>query len=73
MRRRPILMRWWRSALWLGGAAAKLVTLETVARCMPAGILIGLVVLIFSLQHALLPAYALLILIGILGASLWYR
>ncbi|MCG0455795.1 lysophospholipid transporter LplT [Enterobacter cloacae complex sp. ECC445] len=49
------------------GAAAKLVTFETVARCMPAGILIGVVVLIFSLQHALLPAYALLILIGILG------
>ena len=49
------------------GAAAKLVTLETVARCMPAGILIGVVVLIFSLQHALLHAYALLILIGILG------
>ena len=49
------------------GAAAKLVTLETVARCMPAGILIGVVVLIFSLQHALLPAYALLILIGLLG------
>lgn len=49
------------------GAAAKLVTLETVARCMPAGILIGVVVLIFSLQHALLPTYVLLILIGILG------
>ena len=49
------------------GAAAKLVTLETVARCMPAGILIGVVVLIFSLQHALLLAYVLLILIGILG------
>ena len=49
------------------GAAAKLVTLETVARCMPAGILIGVVVLIFSLQHALLHAYVLLILIGILG------
>ncbi|MCE1986494.1 lysophospholipid transporter LplT [Enterobacter roggenkampii] len=49
------------------GAAAKLVTLEKVARCMPAGILIGVVVLIFSLQHVLLPAYVLLILIGILG------
>ncbi|HBI6862298.1 TPA: lysophospholipid transporter LplT [Enterobacter cloacae] len=49
------------------GAAAKLVTLETVARCMPAGILIGAGVLFFSLQHALLPAYALLLLIGILG------
>lgn len=49
------------------GAAAKLVTLETVARCMPAGILIGVGVLFFSLQHALLPAYVLLILIGMLG------
>ncbi|EDS6424876.1 lysophospholipid transporter LplT [Salmonella enterica subsp. enterica] len=49
------------------GAVAKLVTLETVSRCMPAGILIGVVVAIFSLQHALLPAYALLLLIGMLG------
>ncbi|EEG2302810.1 lysophospholipid transporter LplT [Salmonella enterica subsp. enterica serovar Infantis] len=49
------------------GAAAKLVTPETVSRCMPAGILIGVVVAIFSLQHALLPAYALLLLIGMLG------
>ncbi|EKR3434561.1 lysophospholipid transporter LplT [Salmonella enterica] len=49
------------------GAAAKLVTLETVSRCMPAGILIGVVVAIFSLQHALLPAYALLLLISMLG------
>ncbi|ECZ6127195.1 lysophospholipid transporter LplT [Salmonella enterica] len=49
------------------GAAAKLVTLETVSRCMPAGILISVVVAIFSLQHALLPAYALLLLIGMLG------
>ncbi|ELZ3046880.1 lysophospholipid transporter LplT [Salmonella enterica] len=49
------------------GAAANLVTLETVSRCMPAGILIGVVVAIFSLQHALLPAYALLLLIGMLG------
>jgi len=49
------------------GLAAKLVTLETVARCMPAGILIGVAVVFFSLQHALLPAYATLMLIGILG------
>ncbi|EHD9109332.1 lysophospholipid transporter LplT [Salmonella enterica] len=49
------------------GAAAKLVMLETVSRCMPAGILIGVVVAILSLQHALLPAYALLLLIGMLG------
>ncbi len=49
------------------GAAAKLVTLETVARCMPAGILIGVGVLLFALQHALVPSYALLMLIGVLG------
>ncbi|SFF26355.1 MFS transporter, LPLT family, lysophospholipid transporter [Phytobacter palmae] len=49
------------------GLAARLVTLETVARCMPAGILIGVAVTFFSLQHALLPAYAILMLIGMLG------
>jgi LPLT family lysophospholipid transporter-like MFS transporter len=49
------------------GLAAKLVTLETVARCMPAGVLIGVAVVLFSLQHALLPAYAVLMLIGLLG------
>ncbi|WP_437888478.1 lysophospholipid transporter LplT [Phytobacter sp. V91] len=49
------------------GLAARLVTLETVARCMPAGILIGVAVAFFSLQHALLPAYAILLLIGLLG------
>ncbi|ADO47165.1 lysophospholipid transporter LplT [[Enterobacter] lignolyticus] len=49
------------------GAAAKLVTLETVARCMPAGVLIGVAVVVFSLQQALLPAYALLLLIGMFG------
>ncbi|MDN2485417.1 lysophospholipid transporter LplT [Kosakonia sacchari] len=49
------------------GLAAKLVTLKTVARCMPAGILIGVAVVLFSLQHALLPAYGVLMLIGMLG------
>ncbi|EHM49151.1 lysophospholipid transporter LplT [Yokenella regensburgei] len=49
------------------GAAAKLVTLETASRCMPAGVLIGVVVTIFALQHALLPSYLLLFIIGILG------
>lgn len=49
------------------GAAAKLVTLGNVARCMPAGVLIGVAVAIFAVQQALLPAYALLILIGVLG------
>ncbi len=49
------------------GAAAKLVRLETARRCMPAGILLGLVVVALSLQHHLLPSYMLLALIGILG------
>ncbi|KAB1476291.1 lysophospholipid transporter LplT [Cronobacter sakazakii] len=49
------------------GAAAKLVTLERVSRCMPAGILIGIAVIFFSLQQAALPAYLLLLLIGFFG------
>ncbi|AWT21497.1 lysophospholipid transporter LplT [Klebsiella michiganensis] len=49
------------------GAAAKLVTLETVSRCMPAGILIGVAVIFFAIQQALLPAFALLLLLGAFG------
>lgn len=48
-------------------AAAKLVTLQTVRRCMPAGVLIGVMVVVFSLQHSLLHAYLILMLIGALG------
>ncbi|WP_045049497.1 lysophospholipid transporter LplT [Rouxiella chamberiensis] len=49
------------------GAAARLVTLKTVKRCLPAGIGIGVVVVLFSLQHNMLNAYVLLALIGVLG------
>ena len=57
-----------RSQFVLGaGAAAKLVTLETVSRCMPAGILIGVAVIFFAIQQALLPAFALLLLLGAFG------
>lgn len=49
------------------GAAAKLVTLQTIRRCMPAGIGIGVAVVFFSLQHALVPAYLLMTLIGVFG------
>ena len=49
------------------GLAAKLVTLKTVARCMPAGILLGIGVLFFAIQQSLLPAYLLLTLIGVCG------
>ncbi|MBK5014613.1 lysophospholipid transporter LplT [Pantoea sp. S62] len=48
-------------------AAAKLVTLETVRRCMPAGVLIGVMVVLFALQHSLMNAYLVLMLIGALG------
>ncbi|MBP2168117.1 LPLT family lysophospholipid transporter-like MFS transporter [Erwinia toletana] len=48
-------------------AAAKLVTLKTVGRCMPAGVLIGVAVVIFAVQHSLLNAYLLLVIIGVLG------
>jgi len=47
-------------------AAAKLVTLKTVGRCMPAGVLIGVAVLAFSLQHQAINAYVLLVIIGML-------
>ncbi|WP_414148156.1 lysophospholipid transporter LplT [Erwinia sp. BNK-24-b] len=49
------------------GAAAKLVTLKTVGRCMPAGVLIGVAVTCFALQHTATGAYGLLIVIGMLG------
>jgi len=48
-------------------AAAKLVTLDTVRRCMPAGVLIGVMVVVFALQHSLMNAYLVLMLIGALG------
>ncbi|KAA8997754.1 lysophospholipid transporter LplT [Affinibrenneria salicis] len=49
------------------GAAAKLVTLQTVKRCLPAGVLIGVAVVFFTLQHNILGAGALLVLLGALG------
>lgn len=49
------------------GAAAKLVTLKTVGRCMPAGVLIGVAVVFFALQHTAAGAYGLLVVIGMLG------
>lgn len=49
------------------GAAAKMITLKTVQRCLPAGVLIGVVVVIFTLQTNLISAYGLLMLLGALG------
>lgn len=49
------------------GLAARLVTLNTVARCMPAGVLIGVAVMLFTLQHSIGAAYGLLVVVGALG------
>ncbi|MFV8904083.1 lysophospholipid transporter LplT [Serratia fonticola] len=49
------------------GAAARFVTLETVKRCMPAGILIGIAVAFFAVQTSMLNAYCVLLVIGVLG------
>ena len=49
------------------GAAAKLITLKTVKRCLPAGIAIGVAVVVFTLQTKMLNAYIVLVLVGILG------
>lgn len=58
----------------IGAAAAgRLVTLSTAQRCMPAGILIGLLVLLFSLQYSLALSYPLLLLVGVCGGFLWFR
>ncbi len=49
------------------GVAARFVTLETVRRCMPAGILIGIAVAFFAVQTSMLNAYGVLLVIGVLG------
>lgn len=49
------------------GLAARLVTLDSVTRCMPAGIFIGVLVVALALQHSLFGTYLLLIAIGVLG------
>ncbi|HHQ6547250.1 TPA: lysophospholipid transporter LplT [Serratia fonticola] len=49
------------------GVAARFVTLETVKRCMPAGILIGIAVAFFAVQTSMLNAYGVLLVIGVLG------
>ncbi|WP_448512033.1 lysophospholipid transporter LplT [Photorhabdus laumondii] len=49
------------------GAAARFITLKTVHRCMPAGVLIGVMVVIFAVQHSIWASYVLLIILGIFG------
>lgn len=49
------------------GLAARFITLETVRRCMPAGILIGVMVIIFAFQTSLVPTNITLVLLGVFG------
>ncbi len=48
-------------------AAAKWITLKTVSRCIPAGVLLGVGVVVFVLQGSLALSYAILVVIGIFG------
>lgn len=49
------------------GFAAKFVPLDKTMRCIPAGFMMGLIVISFTLQSSMIVSYCLLILIGILG------
>lgn len=49
------------------GVAGKLISLKNVSRCIPAGILMGLVVTGFVLQNNIYFSYLLLVTIGALG------
>ncbi len=49
------------------GVAARFITLKTVHRCMPAGVLIGVMVVIFAVQHNIWASHVLLIILGIFG------
>jgi LPLT family lysophospholipid transporter-like MFS transporter len=47
--------------------AAKLVSLQHAGRALPAGIVVGLLVIVFALETHLLPAYGVLVLVGVFG------
>lgn len=49
------------------GLAARFITLETVRRCMPAGILIGVMVIVFTFQTSVVPTNITLIMLGVFG------
>lgn len=49
------------------GAAARFVTLQTVNRALYAGLLIGVLIMLFSFAHSLSVAAVMLVLIGICG------
>ncbi|OTA17987.1 2-acyl-glycerophospho-ethanolamine acyltransferase [Xenorhabdus vietnamensis] len=49
------------------GLAARFITLKTVRRCMPAGILIGFMVIFFATQQSIIFSYLILIVLGVFG------
>ncbi|MBD1226093.1 lysophospholipid transporter LplT [Xenorhabdus griffiniae] len=49
------------------GLAARFITLKTVRRCMPAGILIGFMVILFATQQSIVFSYLILIVLGVFG------
>ncbi|SQI36255.1 Lysophospholipid transporter lplT [Leminorella richardii] len=48
-------------------AAAKWITLKTVSRCIPAGVLLGIGVIVFVLQGSLALSYIILLVVGVFG------
>ncbi|MCG3471518.1 lysophospholipid transporter LplT [Xenorhabdus bovienii] len=49
------------------GLAARFITLKTVRRCMPAGILIGIMVIVFAVQQSIWSSYLILTVLGLFG------
>lgn len=49
------------------GLAAKFINISNTMRCIPAGILMGIVVLCFTIQGNMILSYILLVIIGVLG------
>ena len=52
------------------GLAAKFISLNNTVRCIPAGILMGIVVTCFSIQSTMVSYYILLVTIGMFGVFL---
>ncbi|GAA5104143.1 lysophospholipid transporter LplT [Orbus sasakiae] len=49
------------------GLAAKFISMQHTMRCIPAGILMGIVVICFTVQSSMVTSYILLVTIGMLG------
>ncbi len=49
------------------GLASKFITINHTLRCIPAGIMMGVTVILFTLQSSMISSYFLLIMIGALG------